>query len=103
MHPAAQLGLYTIKSTPGLMSRHGIVTGSYWHDTPGPLARSMADVAALLDIMAGPDKHDNLTFEATGKLPSEGYMAQVSTKTDLKGMKLGLPWNPYWSTNGVCV
>ncbi|KAK6220690.1 hypothetical protein LQW54_001881 [Pestalotiopsis sp. IQ-011] len=37
VHPAAQLGLYTVKSTPGLLSRHEVVTGSYYHDTPGPL------------------------------------------------------------------
>ncbi|KAL4955795.1 amidase signature domain-containing protein [Aspergillus filifer] len=98
-HPSAQLGLYTIKSTPGLMSRHGIVTGSYYHDTPGPLARSMKDVAILLDIMAGPDRYDNLTFQAIGHYPEAGYAAEVAGKDTLPGLKLGLPWDPYWSTN----
>ncbi|KAK8061838.1 hypothetical protein PG994_008204 [Apiospora phragmitis] len=102
VHPAAQLGLYTVKSTPGLMSRHGIVTGSYYHDTPGPLARSMRDVAILLDIMHGPDQLDNLTYQAIGNYPEAGaggYAAHVADKTALRGMKLGLPWDPYWSTN----
>ncbi|KAH7309742.1 amidase signature domain-containing protein [Stachybotrys elegans] len=98
VHPAAQLGLYTIKSTPGLMSRHGIVTGSYWHDTPGPLARSMKDVSIMLDIMVGIDRYDNLTAEAIGHEPPNGYAAEVVDKQALRGMKLGLPWNPYWST-----
>ena len=75
-HPSAQLGLYTIKGTPGLQSRHGIVTGSYWHDTPGSLARSMTDVAHLLDIMAGPDALDNLTSSAVGQIPADGYASK---------------------------
>ncbi|KAK7994278.1 amidase signature enzyme [Apiospora marii] len=101
VHPAAQLGLYTVKSTPGLMSRHGVVTGSYYHDTPGPLARSMGDVAMMLDIMHGPDPRDNLTFQAIGRYPQEsrGYSAHVVDKSSLRGMKFGLPWDPYWSTN----
>lgn len=84
------------------MSRHGIVPGSYYHDTPGPLARSFKDVALLLDIMAGADQYDNLTFNTLGHYPADGYSANVLTKDALKGMKIGLPWNPYWSTNAVC-
>ena len=95
-HPSAQLGLYTIKSTPGLCSRHGIVTGSFYHDTPGPLARSMKDVALILDIISGYDRYDNLTSEA--RYSENGYTAQVVDKDALRGLKLGLPWYPYWST-----
>ncbi|KEY64414.1 hypothetical protein S7711_08472 [Stachybotrys chartarum IBT 7711] len=98
VHPSAQLGLYTIKSTPGLMSRHGIVTGSYWHDTPGPLARSMKDVSILLDIMVGTDRYDNLTFQAIGHEPEGNYASEIVGREALRGMKLGLLWNPYWST-----
>ncbi|KAH7038380.1 amidase signature domain-containing protein [Microdochium trichocladiopsis] len=99
-HPSAQLGLYTIKSTPGLMSRHGVVTGSYYHDTPGPLARSMKDVSILLDIMVGADKYDNLTLTGVGSYPEKGYASKVVKKQALKGMKLGLPWFPYWASQG---
>ncbi|CAI6332143.1 unnamed protein product [Periconia digitata] len=99
VHPAGQLGLYTVKSTPGLQSRHGIVTGSYWHDTPGTLAHSIADVGLLLDIMSGPDQYDNLTFESVGRISEDGYASKVAGKEALKGMKFGIPWDPYWSTN----
>ncbi|KAI1453757.1 amidase signature domain-containing protein [Annulohypoxylon moriforme] len=99
VHPASHLGLYTLKSTPGLISRHGIVPGSFYHDTPGPMARSMKDVALLLDVMAGADRYDNLTWNALGKYPSGSYAAKVVKQDALKGMKLGIPWNPYWSTN----
>ncbi|CAG9982978.1 unnamed protein product [Clonostachys byssicola] len=100
VHPSANLGLYTIKTTPGLVSRHGVVPGSYYHDTPGPMARSMTDVAIVLDIIASPDHRDNLTFNALGKIPLEGYAAALGTSHALRGMRLGLPWNPYWSTAG---
>lgn len=83
------------------MSRHGVVTGSYYHDTPGPLTRSMKDVAIMLDIMKGIDKYDNLTFEATGRYPVNGYTSAVRQKGSLKGVKLGLPWKAYWAANGV--
>ncbi|KAF7538142.1 hypothetical protein G7054_g3176 [Neopestalotiopsis clavispora] len=99
VHPAAQLGLYTIKATPGLVSRHGVVTGSYYHDSPGPLARSMRDVAMMLDIMHGPDSYDNLTYQAIGHYPDDEYSAHIVDKKALEGIKLGLPWDPYWSTN----
>ncbi|KAK8075530.1 hypothetical protein PG997_010193 [Apiospora hydei] len=99
VHPAAQLGLYTVKATPGLLSRRGVVTGSYYHDTPGPLARSVRDVAVMLDIMRGPDPLDNLTFQAVGKYPVDGYTVHLTNRSALRGMKFGIPWDPYWSTN----
>lgn len=83
------------------MSRHGVVTGSYYHDTPGPLARSMKDVSILLDIMVGLDKYDNLTRTAVERSPEDGYVSKLVGKQALKGMKFGLPWYPYWGTNGV--
>lgn len=83
------------------MSRHGVVPGSFYHDTPGPMGRSMRDVALLLDVMAGPDRYDNLTWNALGHYPSGGYSSRVVKQDALKGMRLGMPWNPYWSTNPV--
>lgn len=55
------------------------------------MARSVRDVAVLLDIMAGPDRLDNLTFDALGNFPKNGYAAEVTDQSSLKGMKLGLP------------
>lgn len=83
------------------MSRHGIIPGSFYHDTPGPVARSVEDVAIMLDIMAGADKYDNATWNALGHHPEDGYASQVVGKESLKGLKLGLPWHPYWSTIGA--
>lgn len=61
----------------------------------------MKDVAILFDIMAGADRYDNSTFDALSYYPKAGYSAEVVSKDALRGMKLGLPWNPYWSTISV--
>jgi amidase len=101
VHPSANLGLYTLKSTPGLISRHGVVTGSFYHDTPGAVARSMPDVAALMDILVGFDPLDNMTFEAVPHHPQHGYLAEIVGKESLQGMKFGVPWEPYWHSGSV--
>lgn len=61
----------------------------------------MSDVALVMDTMSGPDRHDNLTFDAMGHYPENGYSSQIAGKDALRGMKLGLSWDPYWSTIGV--
>ncbi|RYP52451.1 hypothetical protein DL768_002374 [Monosporascus sp. mg162] len=63
----------------------------------GPMARSMMDVALLLDIMAGLEQY-NIMWNGSGHYPQGGYSAQTTNDGSLNGMKLGLPWNPYWST-----
>ena len=62
--PASMNGIVGIKPTLGLVSRSGIVPISHNQDTAGPLARSMADAAALLSVIAGSDRHDPATAEA---------------------------------------
>ena len=52
--PAAKCGLVGIKPTVGLVSRDGIVPIAASQDTAGPMARTVADAAALLSVMAGP-------------------------------------------------
>lgn len=50
--PAAMNGLVGIKPTVGLVSRSGIIPISESQDTAGPMARSVADAALLLGVMA---------------------------------------------------
>lgn len=80
VHPSAQLGLCIIKFTLGLMSHHGIVTGSYWHDTPGPLARFMKGVSILLEIIVRTDRYDHLKLEAVGHELEESMPPKSSTE-----------------------
>lgn len=58
MCPAAVSGLVGIKPTLGLVSREGIIPIAISQDTAGPMARSVADAAALLGAMAGADPRD---------------------------------------------
>jgi amidase len=53
--PSAVAGLVGIKPTVGLVSRGGIIPISASQDTAGPMARSVADAAALLTAIAAPD------------------------------------------------
>ncbi|WP_082190180.1 amidase [Frateuria defendens] len=62
--PASMTGIVGIKPTLGLVSRRGIVPISHNQDTAGPMARSVADAAALLGAIAGSDPRDPATAEA---------------------------------------
>jgi len=64
--PAGVCGVVGIKPTLGLVSRTGIVPISAAQDTAGPMARTVADAAALLTVLAGPDASDAATDGAAG-------------------------------------
>ncbi len=51
VHPASTNGIVGLRPTLGLVDREGIIPVSSSFDTPGPLARSVADLAVLLDGM----------------------------------------------------
>ena len=61
LSPAAANGVVGIKPTTGLASRAGIVPLSLDQDTPGPIARTVADAALLLGVIAGHDPADPAT------------------------------------------
>lgn len=61
--PAHVNGLVGIKPTLGLISRNGIIPIAHSQDTAGPMARTVADAAALLTAMAGADAKDAATLD----------------------------------------
>ncbi|OAA62721.1 Amidase [Niveomyces insectorum RCEF 264] len=61
--PSTQNGIVGLKPTTGLVSRDAVVPISPVQDTPGPMARTVADAAAMLTVMAGRDPHDPKTNE----------------------------------------
>ena len=60
--PAQFCGVVGMKPTFGLVPRSGVIPTWPYLDTHGPLARTVADVALLLDAIAGPDSSDGLAL-----------------------------------------
>ena len=65
--PSSICGLVGIKPTVGLWGRSGIIPISASQDTAGPMARSVADAAALLGVLTGVDPRDTATNASRGK------------------------------------
>lgn len=91
VNPATMNGIVGIKPTVGLVSRGGIVPISSSQDTAGPMARSVADAAALLSTMSGTDPADPVTAQAD-RLRSRDYGRFVDLD-GLKGKRIGLAVN----------
>jgi amidase len=64
--PSQTNGIVGIKPTLGLLSRSGIIPIAHSQDTPGPMARTVADAAILLGAMAGADPRDPATAALRG-------------------------------------
>lgn len=85
--PAAINGLVGLKPTVGLVSRTGIVPISHVQDTAGPMARTVADVAAMLGGMAGSDPADTTTAEADARRTD---YSQALKADALSGARIGV-------------
>jgi len=59
--PAAWCGVVGLKVTAGRISTYGVLPLSTTLDTPGPLARSVEDVALIFRVLNGPDPRDPQT------------------------------------------
>lgn len=85
--PSAANGIAGLKPTLGLNGRGGIIPLALSLDTVGPMARHVADLAAALNVMAGPDPRDPATKAAPATHPD--YTAGLK-RDALKGVRLGL-------------
>lgn len=87
-NPSGFASLATIRTTRGLTSRAGVMPLNPWNDAVGPMARSVADLAAVLDVVAGPDPDDAATSGTERKPP--GAFAAALDRGLLRGARLGL-------------
>jgi amidase len=91
--PAAWNALVSLRPTPGLVSRSGMWDG---YPSPvaqmGPMARTVKDLATLLDAMVGYDPEDPVTALGIGKI--EGSYAGVLDRAGLKGARIGILREP---------
>jgi amidase len=83
--PSSINGIVGLKPTVGLVSRDGVIPISHSQDTPGPMTRTVADAALLLDAIAGPDGRDAATAQAA---PPEAVRALDAGA--LRGARLGV-------------
>lgn len=86
--PSSINGIAGIKPTVGLVSRSGIIPISHTQDTAGPMARTVADAAALLTVLVGVDSGDAATETARAHLQPD-YTAFLDAK-GLQGSRLGI-------------
>ena len=98
--PASVNGLVGLKPTVGLVSRDGIVPISHTQDTAGPMARTVADAAALLTVLAGPDARDPATAHAPATARGLDYTRLLDTKR-LAGARLGVVRGAFGAHPGV--
>jgi len=83
--PAALTGVCGLKPTYGVVSRYGLIAFASSLDQAGPVAKSAADLALLMNVMAGFDARDSTSLDR----PKEDY--RRSLNDDLKGVRIGLP------------
>ncbi len=86
--PSSSCGIVGIKPTVGLLSRSGIVPISHSQDTPGPMARTVADAAILLGALTGVDARDEATAASEGRFLSD--YSKFLRKDGLRGARLGV-------------
>ena len=88
-------GIVGLKPTVGLISRSGIIPISFTQDTPGPMGRTVQDVAICLGALTGIDSTDEKTLESPGHFYKD--YTQFLKKDGLKGKRIGL----YKATYGI--
>jgi aspartyl-tRNA(Asn)/glutamyl-tRNA(Gln) amidotransferase subunit A len=82
--PAAFCGVVGLKPTYGRVPRYGLIAFGSSLDCPGPLARTVSDAALMLQVIAGPDRHDS----TAAAVAVGDYLAGL--ERGIKGMRIGL-------------
>ena len=90
--PAAANGVVGIKPTVGLTSRAGVIPVAVSQDSVGPLARTVADAAAVLSAIAGPDPLDTATFGIAGGID----YTRALDPGGMRGARIGVPRAVYF-------
>ena len=89
-NPTSENNLVGLAPTLGLVSRGGMIMSAFTHERGGPMTRSVYDLAATLDVIAGVDAEDLVTMSSRGQIPPEGFLSFVDPKNGLKGARIGV-------------
>jgi Asp-tRNA(Asn)/Glu-tRNA(Gln) amidotransferase A subunit family amidase len=91
--PAAHQALVGLRSTMGLVSRGGVVPLNLAADIAGAVTRTVADTAAVLQVIAGEDPSDPATAAGRGRV--DANYAAALRRDGLKGARLGVLHQAY--------
>jgi Asp-tRNA(Asn)/Glu-tRNA(Gln) amidotransferase A subunit family amidase len=86
--PSSHQALVGIRSTMGLTSRDGIIPLYLDRDIGGPMARTVADAVAVLDVIAASDRADRVTMDADRRR-APSYLAFLD-RDGLRGKRIGV-------------
>ena len=87
-NPASLCGIVGMKATYGRVSRRGVIPLAFSLDHVGPMTRTVADNAALLQVISGYDPRDR----ASAQVPVPDYLSAVERgrTQGIKGMRIGV-------------
>ncbi len=97
--PAGFCGVVGLKPTYGRVSRSGLVAFASSLDQIGPIAKSVYDAAAMLDVIAGHDPMDCTSLPQTQENFADG-VADALNHPSLEGLRIGLPVE-YLNVEGI--
>lgn len=83
--PASFCGVTGLKPTYGTISRYGLIAYGSSLDQIGPVAKDVADCAAVLEVLASHDEKDSTSVERKDCDFTEAL------RDDVKGMRIGIP------------
>ncbi len=86
INPAALAGVVALKPTVGRVSRTGVLPVAKSQDAPGPIAKSVYDVALGLQVISAKDPEDS----ATSAAPTAPRYTDVLSASALKNKKVGV-------------
>jgi amidase len=87
--PSSNCSVVGLVGTYGMVSRAGIIPRGATQDRPGPMGRSVFDVAALYSVISGWDAEDFTTFSPMGHFPQDDWSQHLRGST-LVGKRLGV-------------
>ena len=99
VRPSSANGVVGIKPTVGLLSRTGVMPVAAPQDNVGPMARTVADVALLLTVLAGPDPEDPATLVKNA--PKSPDFLVFLAEDAVRGARLGVARDLMGTHEGV--
>ncbi len=87
--PTSDSNLFGLSTTSGLISRSGQMWSYITGERGGPMAHSVYDLCATLDVIAGFDSDDLWTANSLGKMPLQPYVSFIDAR-GLKGARVGV-------------